>query len=98
MDTRDIRRTLLRKLHAIEDRKKDHIFFYFDRDGKQHRATKLSHGLQGQLDDTLLGLIAKQLRLQKKELDSLVECSLKEDEYFKRWSERDQANRPTPQS
>ena len=88
MEISDIRRTLLNKLHAVEDAKRDHVFYYFEIQGKQHKATKLSHGAIGQLDDNLLHLIAEQLRLRKEELESLVECPLSEKEYFALWSNR----------
>lgn len=88
MEVRDIRRTLLRKLHAVEDPKRDHVFFYFEKEGKLYKATKLSHGATGQLDENLIHLIARQLRLRKEELESLVDCSLSEDEYFPLWSKR----------
>jgi hypothetical protein len=88
MDVRDIDRTLRRKLHAIEDRKKDHIFFYFKIEGKQYRATKLSHSARGQVDESLLSLISKQLRLKREELQDLVACPLSEEEYFRLWLDR----------
>lgn len=88
MDVKDIRRTLVGKLHAIEDRKPHHVFFYLDIGGRQYRATKLSHGAKGQIDDSLVSLIAKQLRLQKQELVSLVDCALTQDEYLRLWVER----------
>jgi len=88
MEVRDIRRTLLQKLHAVEDTKRNHVFYYFERDGKHHKATKLSHGTRGQLGDNLVYLIASQLRLQKNELESLIDCPLSEDEYFVLWDSR----------
>lgn len=88
MDVRDIYRTLKGKLHAIEDRKSHHIFFYFEIEGKQYRATKISHSARGQVDESLLRLISKQLRLQQGELQDLIACPLSEEEYFRLWTER----------
>lgn len=88
MEVRDIRRALLRKLHAVEDPKRAHVFYYFVIEGKQYKATKLSHGATGQLDDNLVHLVAGQLRLRKEELESLVECPLSENEYFALWANR----------
>lgn len=90
MDVRDLRRTLRSKLHAIEDRATHHVFFYFDIDGRQYRATKLSHGLRGQLAPSLESLVARQLRLRREELAALVECPLSEEEYFSIWLQRSQ--------
>lgn len=88
MDFRDIHRTLLIKLDAVEDRKHDHVFFYFVIDGHEHRATKLSHSARGQMDDSLISLVARQLRLKKQELSSLVDCPLGKEQFFQLWSER----------
>jgi hypothetical protein len=88
MDVRDIVRTLKGKLHAIEDSKRHHIFFYFNIEGKQYRATKLSHSAKGQVDESLLSLISKQLRLRREELQELVACPLSREDYFRLWTER----------
>ena len=88
MDTRELRRTLLRKLHAIEDRKAHHVFFFFEIGGRLYRATKLSHGARGQLAPSLASLIARQLKLNNKELNELVTCPLSEEEYFQTWLNR----------
>lgn len=88
MDFRDLRRTLLSKLNASEDRQQHHVFFYFNVNGKEFRATKFSHSAKGQIDVSLLNLIAKQLRLRNAEIDSLVACPLSKEEYFRLWSQR----------
>ena len=42
--------------------------------------TRLSHG-SDEYDDSLLGLMAKQLKLRRSDLNRLIECPLKEKEY-----------------
>jgi hypothetical protein len=44
--------------------------------------TRLSHG-SDEYDDGLLGLMAKQLKLRRADLNRLIECPLTEEEYVK---------------
>lgn len=84
----DIQAALLKK--GFKQRENDHAFFYFYYNEKQTKIrTKLSHGSgHSDIGDNLLGLIAKQLKLTKKELLSYIECHIKEEQYAKILSEK----------
>jgi hypothetical protein len=69
----------------IEDKKRDHIFYYFtDKDGKRYTPihTKISHGGSGDISDELLSKMYKQMNLESKsDLQHYIDCSLSEDKY-----------------
>ena len=85
MDYRDLRRELLKKAHAAEDRRGDHVHFFIEVDGKDYRATKISHGATGQIGQPLEGMIARQLRLSTTQLRDFVECPLDGDAFLENW-------------
>ena len=85
MDYRDLRRVLLRKANAAEDRRGDHVHFFIEVDGREYRATKMSHGARGQIDLPLEGMIARQLRLSTTQLRDFVECPLDGDAFLEHW-------------
>ena len=43
--------------------------------------TRLSHGAR-EYDDRLLGLVAKEMRLRRRELDAFIECPLSYEAYL----------------
>jgi len=58
-----------------------HIFFYYTLQGvKTSIRTKISHGKR-EYDDILLKQISKQLKIEKGELDQLIDCPLGQKEY-----------------
>lgn len=60
----------------------DHTFLHLFVDGRKTIVyTKVSHG-EKEIGDKLLGLMARQLRLSKREFLDLVECPLSEDAYI----------------
>lgn len=71
-------KALVRKLGAEPSRKTKHVF-YLVRDPESRTAlafTYISHGAQ-EIDDTLLALMARQLRLGTlSTIKALVDCSL----------------------
>jgi hypothetical protein len=81
---RDVESALLKK--GFKQREGDHHqFIYFGLDGKKTPVvTKTSH-TQSMKDipDPLLSQMAKQCRLSKGELLSLVDCPLSRDDYHK---------------
>lgn len=85
MDYRDLRRELLRKAQAAEDRHGDHAFFFIEVDGKEYRATKISHGARGQISAPLEAFIARQLRLTVSQLRDFVECPLTGEAFLENW-------------
>lgn len=88
MTVGEVEYALKSKLGASRDRSGDHIYFYF-RDGEsEYTVGKLSHSWRGQLDDTQTLMIAKKLRLLKRELEAFVDCSLGTDQMLKVWRQR----------
>ncbi len=92
MTVREADRALTRKLGATRDPSGDHIYFYL-RDGESdYTIGKLSHSWSGQLDDTQIGMLARKLRLLKKEFEAFVDCGLEVAPMLELWRQR----RPGP--
>lgn len=88
MTVREAERALTRKLGATRDRSGDHIYFYF-RDGESdYIVGKISHSWGGQLDDTQIGMLARKLRLLKKEFEAFVDCGLEVGPMLDIWRQR----------
>jgi hypothetical protein len=78
--TKDIRKALTGK--GFQSADSHHEMFWLFAGGKKTSVrTRLSHGCE-EYDNGLLGLMAKQLRLKRSELDRLIECSMNGDEYL----------------
>ena len=88
MDVRTVRRILLRKLDAVEDRAGHHVFFYLDYQGKRYLGPKMSHSWRGNLDDQQIDWLKKPLLLTSREFEELISCSLTREDFFARWAER----------
>ena len=88
MDYQDLRSALNSKGETIEDRSRHHIFFFVEIEGKQYRATKMSHGARGQISNALLSVMAHQMRLTTKELKQFVKCPLSRIGWLELWQER----------
>lgn len=60
----------------------DHnFFFYYTKAGKKSRVnTKTSHGAR-EIDDSLLGQMARQCKLTRQDFDRLIDCPLDRDTY-----------------
>lgn len=64
-----------------QDRGDHHFFHYFSTAGKKTRVfTKTSHGAD-EIDDSLLGRMAKQCQLSRSEFDKLIDCPLSREAY-----------------
>jgi hypothetical protein len=76
---------------GFQAREGDHLFLhYFNRDGRKTCVyTKVSHGSKGDIDDSLLGVMAKQCRLPKKAFLLLVDCPLAREDYEASLMERE---------
>lgn len=63
-------------------RGRDHNYFqYYSKSGKKTMVfTKTSHGAR-EIDDSLLGQMAKQCRLSRSDFDRLIDCPLDRDAY-----------------
>jgi hypothetical protein len=94
-----------RNKHSIESglRKKgfeegggDHNYFVYRRsDGKKTLAkTKTSHGGKDDIGDGLLGQMAQQCFLTKKQFFDLIDCPLSREEYEKLLKAKDPRNGP----
>ena len=80
MKVRDIRRALTTKGFE-EITNSDHYYFYFQLDGKRTSVfTKISHDATD-VNDPLLGLMTKQVRLKRTEFNNLIDCRLDGPEY-----------------
>ncbi len=65
--------------------KGDHNYFhYYSKAGKKTRVfTKTSHGSR-EIDDSLLGCMARQVKLTRGDFDRLIDCPLDRDTYEKK--------------
>ena len=69
----------LRKKGFSREVSGDHIYYYF---GSTRVKTKMSHGMMGSsLSVELIGDMARQLRLTKKQFLALIDCPLNETGY-----------------
>ena len=85
MDVRELQRALQRKLGTVEDRRRHHVFWWFEFDGREYRVAKFSHSSRGQLPQYIVSNTAKRLKLTNSELDDLVDCPLTGDEFRRLW-------------
>ena len=87
MDIGDLQRALRRKLDAQEDRRSHHVYFFIDVPGNgELSAAKFSHSARGRLPDFVVGDTAKRLKLNRRQLDELVECTLSSEQFWELWN------------
>lgn len=77
--TKDIHDALTRKGFRPAETHHEMLWLFVNGQKTSIR-TRLSHGTN-EYDDGLLGLMAKQLKLRRTDLNRLIECPLKEKEY-----------------
>ena len=84
LKVRDVHRALLAKGFRESDKKNsDHNYYILFYNGKRtHIYTKISHG-EKELHDQLCAAMARQIRLNKRQLHDLVECPLTYELYIK---------------
>jgi len=64
-------------------RENDHTFLHYFANGKKTPIfTKISHG-EKEVGDPLLNIMARQLRISRRELLDLIDCPLSEENYAK---------------
>ena len=86
MDVGDLQRALRRKLGAQEDRSSHHVFFFVDIPGDAElRAAKFSHSARGRLRDYVVADTGRRLKLTRRELDELVDCTLSGEGFWRLW-------------
>ena len=71
----------LKKKGVLQDDKHHHYFHYHDLSGRKTRVyTYTSHGSQD-IDDYLIGKMAKQCCISKPQFKQLIDCPLKQPDY-----------------
>lgn len=77
---REVERSLTAK--GFQSREGDHSYFhYWTKAGKKTAVfTKTSHGNR-ELDDSLIGCMARQCRLSRSDFERLIDCPLDRDGY-----------------
>lgn len=79
-NARDVKSALARK--GFRRKENDHTFFHLFVDGRKTVVyTKISHG-EKQIGDKLLSLMARQMRLSRREFVDLIDCALSESGYI----------------
>jgi len=79
--TKDVALGLTKK--GFQRRENDHSFFHLVVNGKKTVIyTKISHG-EKEINDGLLGLMSRQVRLSRKQFNDLVDCPMTSDEYLR---------------
>jgi predicted RNA binding protein YcfA (HicA-like mRNA interferase family) len=83
----DVEKSLL--LKGFQKSNGDHHYFnYYSTAGKKTRVfTKTSHGSR-EIDDGLLRLMARQVKLSKADFDDLIDCPLDRNTYEKKLIEK----------
>jgi hypothetical protein len=77
--SRQIKQSLTNK--GFKETNNDHHYFHLYNNGeKTNIVTKISHG-QKECGDDRLSQMARQLRLNRKDFDSLIDCTLGEEAY-----------------
>ncbi len=67
---------------GFQKRENDHTFFHLYVGGKKTIVfTKVSHG-EKEIPDKLLGVMARQLKIKKKQFLDLIDCPLTEEKYL----------------
>lgn len=74
-------RSLLLKIGFEEEAGKDHVFFYFRYADKIVVRTKVSHGAR-EIGQPVLGLIGKQLKLERGNLERFLQGELSREDYI----------------
>jgi len=72
------------KKKGFYDAPGDHMFLEYFYEGKLVLATKISHGASHDLNDHLIGKMANQCKLDKKDFVDLANCPLSAEEYLKK--------------
>ena len=85
LDYRALQRALVSKAEAYEDRSGGHIGYYRYVLGKRRLVTVVSHGARGQIPKWLLGRMARQMGLTRRQLGQFVDCSMSREEWVGEW-------------
>ena len=88
VDFRPLQRCLISKLGAVEDRRSHHVFYWLTIEGADHRIAKFSHSSRGRVPDFIVADTAARLKLSRRELDELAECTLTAEGFLELWASR----------
>ena len=78
---KDVAASLQRKGFALKEN--DHAFYHLFVDGKKTIvSTKISHG-EREISDSLLGMMARQVKLTRRQFNDLIDCPLEFEEYVR---------------
>lgn len=85
LDSERVRSALTSKLKCKQSESDHHRFIPYDDDGKTILATtKISHGSKHDIGDTIISLMARQMRLATKaNFVGMVQCTLSYEECLK---------------
>ena len=79
----DVSLRLQQKGFTLDDKRDHKYFFLYNTEGKKTVVnTKISHGSGNEIDDGLLRLMMKQIRLSKNEFDRYMDCTLSKEMYL----------------
>lgn len=82
-DVKDVRKALVVKLGAWEDRSRKHPKYkVFDDRGIYLGSTHISHGAKD-INNSLLKLMAGQLKIRTSEFIAIIICELDRDDYIR---------------
>jgi len=82
-NVREVRKALLLKLEAVEDKSRRHPRYeIYDETGKLVGSTHISHGARD-INDSLLTLMARQLKITTSEFRAIVVCELERLDYLR---------------
>jgi len=82
-NAREVRKALVLKLEAEEDRSRKHPRYkLFDNTGAFVATTHISHGVSD-INDDLLTLMARQLRIRTSEFRAIIICELGRQDYLR---------------
>lgn len=80
---RDVRKALCVKLKAGEDRSRRHLTYeVVDDQGVLLGQTYISHGISD-INDPLLGKMARQLNIRRSDFAKLIDCELYRSDYIR---------------
>jgi hypothetical protein len=77
----DVRAALLRKGFKISENHHSYLIYYTLAGKKTAIFTKISHGSNHDIDDSLLGKMARQCKINKDSFCKMVECSIDQKKY-----------------
>lgn len=80
-DYKKVETALCRKGFTVEKNRTHKIFQYYDQLGRPTRVRTLTSHNNQEVGDSLIGMMSKQLHINRKQLIDLVNCPLGQSEY-----------------